>query len=338
MKGTFRLARNHLARLTILLFALSIPSFTLPGQVEIESPRPAPGLGIRIHALPMDLAHRDSLENAVKGRNFELAEKILMTDIEGNPKSQPVLTLLGDIFFLDGKYLDSAIAMKKAQALGPLDNRSRFTLAMAYVILEKGAWARPELEALAKSDPRNALYPYWLSRLDYSDMSLNSAVENVKKAIELDPTFMKAYDNLGLYYDALGKSEEAIHAYQDAIRLNHQRHLHSPWPSMNLGAVLIKSGRLDEAEPYLKESLTESPRFPKAHFQLGILLEKKKRYKEAVEELKQAAEFDETYPEPYFVLGRLYHRLGDEKSAQEAFRMFQERNQKEKEKNVRRLH
>jgi tetratricopeptide (TPR) repeat protein len=120
--------------------------------------------------------------------------------------------------------------------------------------------------------------------------------------------------------------------------LNREQRLHSPWPALNLGAFLFKLGRPDEAEVYLRESLQEDPRFPKAHFQLGLLLEKSGKYAEAVQELKQAAEIDPSYPEPCFALGRIYRRLGDEKSAQAAFQMFQDKSQKEKEKNVRQSH
>ena len=324
--------------LAALLLVLAIPVLGHTGQETRDAVAPALGLSTRIQSLPLDAARRNNLIDALRTRNYELAEKILLDEIERSPKSQSTLKLLGDIFFLDGSYLNSAITMKKAEALGPLDDHSRFTLSMAYVTLDKGDWARPELEALARSEPRNALYPYWLSRLDYRDMHLTSAVANAQKAIALDPTFMKAYDNLGLYYDALGKSEEAIRAYKDAIRLNREQRLHSPWPALNLGAFLFKLGRPDEAEVYLRESLQEDPRFPKAHFQLGLLLEKGGKYAEAIQELKQAAEIDPSYPEPCFALGRIYRRLGDEKSAQAAFQMFQDKSQKEKEKNVRRSH
>jgi tetratricopeptide (TPR) repeat protein len=319
----------------ILLPGTGVWSAAQTGQDALN---PASTLGASLQAAPLEADRRASLSVAVKGRNYGVAEKILLEEIGRNSEPQPLLTLLGGIFFLDGKYLDSAIAFKKAEAIAPIDDRSRFALAMAYVTLGKMDWARPELEKLAQTDPRNALYPYWLSRLDYDDMHLASAVANAQKAITLDPSFMKAYDNLGLYYEALGKDDEAIGAYREAIRLNRKRRIRSPWPSMNLGALLLKRGRLDDAGASLKESLNEDPRFPKAHFQLGLLLEKQKKLTEAVQELKQAADLDPTFAEPCYALGRIYRHLGDEKSAKEAFQLFQQRNQKEKQKNVRRSH
>jgi hypothetical protein len=53
------------------------------------------------------------------------------------------------VFFLDGKYLNVAIALKKAEKVSPLDDQSRFQLAMSYVILNHAGWARPELREVA---------------------------------------------------------------------------------------------------------------------------------------------------------------------------------------------
>jgi len=234
-----------------------------------------------------------------------------------------LLKFAASVFFLDGEYLNTAIALKKAEALAPLDNPSRFTLALAYIILNHRDWARPELETLVKSDPRNALYPYWLGRIDYDAMQFTSAVANFQKALALDPAYMKTYDNLGLCYEALGQYDEAIKTYEQAIRLNREKAQPSPWPPVNLGTLLVKLGRLEEAESALLESLRYDPRFPQARYQMGLLLEKQKKDNEAVAQLKLAAEFKPNYAEPHYVLGRIYKRQGDIKNAELAWATFQ---------------
>ena len=296
--------------------------------------RDIPATGVSPGALeeaPLDPARRLSLQVAIKSRNYARAETLLLEDIRRNPKSPQLLTLAGGIFFLDGKYLNSAISMKKAEALAPLDDRSRFTLAMAYVTLEHRDWARPELDRLAASDPRNALYPYWLSRLDYDAQQFSAAIAHARQALALDPGFMKAYDNLGLCYEALGKYDDAIQAYQDAVGLDRASRSPSPWPALNLGALLVKLSRLEDAEKYLKESLRDDPRFPQAHYQLGALLARQHQDAEAVQELKQAAALNPSYAEPYYLLGKIYQRQGNKNAAEAAWSTFQ-RLKKEKPK------
>src|SRR5438034_11645754 len=98
-----------------------------------EEMGPAP---ISLYTVPLAPVLRTELDAAVKARNYERAETLLAHEIEKDPKSPQLLTLLAGIFFLDGNYLNCAIAMKKAEALAPLDERSRFTLAMSYIVLK----------------------------------------------------------------------------------------------------------------------------------------------------------------------------------------------------------
>ena len=59
---------------------------------------------------------------------------------------------------MDRKPLNAAIALKKAEVLGPLDNHARLQLALAYIAMKRGDWARPELERLALAEPANVTY------------------------------------------------------------------------------------------------------------------------------------------------------------------------------------
>src|SRR5262245_25574712 len=302
-----------------LLFLVLYPINTA-GQESKEAPSPDPNVLLK---LPPDDELGSKIEEALKRHEYERAETLLVEKIKQSPKSPELLTLLGHIFFLDGKYLNSAVAMKKAEALSPLGEADRFTLAMAYVRLNHNDWAKPELIKLTESHPGKALYPYWVGRLEYSAQQFHSAVTQFHKALALDPNFGKAYDNLGLCHEALGQYEEALRNYQEANLLNRQNSQASPWPPLNLGSLLTKLDRVSEAESYLRESLSYDGKFPKAHYQLGVLLEKQQKYVEAVAELKQASTFDPSYPEPHYALSRIYRRQGETKNAEIALNTFQ---------------
>jgi tetratricopeptide (TPR) repeat protein len=154
-------------------------------------------------------------------------------------------------------------------------------------------------------------------------MQYKAAEANLQKALKLDAKFMKCYDNLGLTYEALGQYDDAIRVYQQAILMNRSEQAPSPWPPLNLGTLLVKLGKLDEAEVYLDESLKYDPRFPKAHYQMGLLLEKQKKDEQACEELLEAARNDPSYSEPHYLLGRIYTRQGDKPRADVEWQIFQ---------------
>lgn len=264
------------------------------------------------------------ITEALRTSDHARAEALLLVAAEANPQSAEVLRVLGGVFFLRGRPLNAAIALKKAEAIAPLDERSRFTLAMAYVALGHRDWARPELAKLTAAAPASPLYPYWTARLDYDDGQYATAVKGLLRAVELDPRHMKAYDNLGLCYEALGRFDDAQRSWEEAIRLNAEQQAKSPWPALNFGLLLTRLDKLDEAEARFRESLASDPRFPPARYQLGITLGKKGRVAEAVAELEEAARLDPAYPEPQYALSRLYRRAGDKEKADRALQRFQE--------------
>ena len=187
---------------------------------------------------------RARIEEALRARAYERAETLLLEAVEREPRSAELLRLLGGVFFLRGNYLGAAIAFKKAEALAPLDERSRFTLAMSYVVMGRRDWARPELAKLAASAPRNPLYVYWTARLDYDDGQYAAAVGGFLRGDRARPPFMKAHDNLGLCYDALGRFDEALASYGEAVRLNR-----SPGLAVTLATLEPRSASLPPRPP-----------------------------------------------------------------------------------------
>ncbi|HET9178408.1 MAG TPA: tetratricopeptide repeat protein [Terriglobia bacterium] len=292
-------------------------------HAQRESRHSPEGLTAELSKTTLASQQQEEIIKAIRAHKYSHAEELLLAEIDRSPHSSETLRILGGVFFLDGKYLNSAIAYKKAEAITPLDPPSRYTLSMAYIILGHPDWARPELEAMARSDPHNALYPYWLSRLDYDAMRFNQAVDEALRAIQLDSSFTKAYGNLGLCYEGLGQYDKAIGAYQSAIRLDEKSPSPSPWPPLNLGALLVRLDRLDDARKSIVKALRIDPKFPNAHFQLGLILERQGKYEESLKELQEAVQSNPSYADPYYVLGQVYQRLGEKDKAEASLRSFQ---------------
>lgn len=310
--------------LPLLLVALLGMGEADPQGFSRNEPGAKPPLLQALQDASLSAELREEIREALQRQDYTRAETLLVAEIE-KQESAPLLRLAGAIFFLDGKYLNSAIALKKAEAIEPLDESSRFTLAMSYVVLRRPDWARPELESLGQAHPENPLYPYWLARLDYEAGEYAKAVERLLQVIQLEPSFLRAYDNLGLASEALGKFEQAQEYYQRALDLNRKLTHPSPWPPLNLGILLTQLGDYQRAETLLRESLRYDPSFPQAHYRLGVVLEKQGHYPEAIEALQEAAALDPSYPDPYYALGRVYRRVGKLEEAKTALQEFQRR-------------
>jgi len=275
----------------------------------------------------VDPSRQTELERAINARDHAAVERILVEEAERDPKSPrsaKLLAIAAAVFFLDGHYVSAVIAWKKAEAIAPLDDRSRFTLAMACIRLNRRDWARPELEKLAAAQPQNPLFLYWLARLDYDERNYGSAVARLQKVIALDPKMVRAYDTLGLCFDYLGKFDEAVKNYNRAIELNRLQPKPSPWPQVDLAISLIALNQLPEAEKNLREAIGYDSQLPQAHYQLGRVLEMQGAYQSAADSLKTAIALAPEYPEPHYLLGRIYHRLGNEPLSKAEIARFQQ--------------
>ncbi len=289
--------------------------------------------------LPLEPMQQAAFDAAMKRRAFTEAETILINSAQGeyardkkSARAAQLYEAVGGVFFLNSEFLNAAISFKRADAAVPLQARNRFTLAMSYIRLNRRDWAKPELERLVKEHPANALYLYWLARLDYDAKAYNEAIAKFTKVVALDPTMMRAHDSLGLCYDYLGKYDEAIKHYRRAVELNAQQSIPSAnpsakpsgWPHVNLAITLLAQNKLAEAEAQLRAAIRHDARLPQAHYQLGLMLEKLNKTAEAIAALEEAARLDKQYAEPHYALGRLYQKQGDKVKGQAAMVKFQE--------------
>jgi tetratricopeptide (TPR) repeat protein len=273
----------------------------------------------RIKRAPLPPDQQASLVAAYTHQNFASVEKIL---------SQPngeLKALLGALEFVGGRTEPAVQAFHEADALRPLSDQDRFTLAMAEIKLLDGKGSRAELTRLNRDHPNSAIYLYWLARLDYDQRLYDAAVEKLKRVIVLDPASVRGYDNLGLAYDMMGLATEAQAAFARAVEMNRKLAAPSAWPPHNLGYLQLRLLQLPEAEDNLRESVRYDPKFALAHYHLARTLEKEEKDEAAIEEYKSAAALDATLAEPLYSLGLLYRRQGRTTEADSALAEYKKR-------------
>ena len=269
----------------------------------------------KVSHLQADVTHHD----------YVAAEELLIKEIEPDPKSAraaSLLAYLGSIYFLNHDYFNAAIAFKKSDAITPLPAGLQFSLAMAYVRIAHPDWARPVLESLSAHDPKNALYPYWLGRLDYDAQHYPEAIRRFEQAITLDPAMARAYDSLGLCHFNQNETEPAMRNFKTAIDLEQAASHPSPWPYIDRAATLEFLGRLPEAEADLRQALRLDPKLATAHYQLGNVLEHQNRLEAAVPEMQEAISLDGNYAQPHIALAQIYNHLGRRDAANEEVQIY----------------
>ena len=133
----------------------------------------------------------------------------------------------------------------------------------------------------------------------------------LRKSIELDPDNSLAYNNLGAVLGDLKRHEEAETAIRKAIELDPDY----ATAYNNLGGVLRDSKRYAEAEAVLRKSIKLAPGYALAYNNLGNVLGDSKRYAEAEAVLRKSIELDPDYATAYNNLGAV---LRDSKRYAEA--------------------
>jgi tetratricopeptide (TPR) repeat protein len=177
------------------------------------------GLLERIQNAPLAADERQAVTVSFSQKDFDRLETILLEKIPagGTPsEAQPDraaarLALLGALEFLGGRMNQAVQAFRQADGLSPLDDRDRFTFAMALVDLGDVKASRTELIRLNERHPDQPIYLYWLARLDYGQRLYDDAVEKLKRVTSMDPASVRGYDNLGLSYDMMGLTQHRPH-------------------------------------------------------------------------------------------------------------------------------
>jgi tetratricopeptide (TPR) repeat protein len=115
------------------------------------------------------------------------------------------------------------------------------------------------------------------------------------------------HSNLGQVLVKQGKLDEAIEHYAEAIRINPR----TVKAHTNMGNALLDLGREDEAIQHLSQAVRLDPDFADAHYNLGNGLARKQKYKEAIEEYRIAVRINPKLAETYNNMGNAFAALGE---------------------------
>jgi len=115
------------------------------------------------------------------------------------------------------------------------------------------------------------------------------ALNEYRRAIEIDPDYPQSYLNLGALLAREGRLDEAVSVFEEAIGIA-PRYANA-W--LNLGMAQIAGGRLDQAIDSLDTAVSLDPGSAAALTQLGVALYRAGREEEALDALSRAESLDD---------------------------------------------
>ena len=111
------------------------------------------------------------------------------------------------------------LALAALLLAGPAGAADDFTNGLAAFNKGDYALATEHFAAAAEAQPEDALPLAWLGLAQLRAGRSDEAVATLTKTIELDPKMPEAHHNLGNAYWDLGKTQEAVEHYQQAVFL-----------------------------------------------------------------------------------------------------------------------
>jgi len=128
----------------------------------------------------------------------------------------------------------------------------RFSFVFLFVFLSGALFAQKV--TMPSSDNSKAVKLYRQATAYYDQRKNQEALDELKKAIEKDKNFVEAYMLMGDIYSDMGKKEESVAAYEEALRINPA---FFPNTFMNLAKEEMKAGKYKEALDHLEKFLQQ---------------------------------------------------------------------------------
>ena len=159
-------------------------------------------------------------------------------------------------------------------------------------------------------DPASVLGWYYLGRTKYNENRFEEAVVAFQRCLKLDDKHVKAEDNLGLSYQALGRLDDALQAYRNAIDWQSDAKVKNPGPFIDIGGLFLETNQPEKAVEYLQKALEIAPDDAKAHQQLGKAYFNLNNLPKALDELEKAAQLAPNNAPVHYILAQVYRKQG----------------------------
>ncbi len=234
-----------------------------------------------------------------------------------NPNLGAAQYYAGRLLLLTGGDAHEAVDhLQRATQIDP-DPALHFDLLDAYRAAGDAVHARVELRLLESwLPPGNGRLMHAEGLIASDSGQLPAAVEDFQKAVEADPGFTSAWQDLGLGLAKLGKWQEAAAAFGTLAH----RQPDSYTTAYFYALALQNSGQGEDAEREVRRTISLRPGSADAYTLLGIVLGTRGDHQGAATALEKATALNPASFDAQLYLGRSRYALQDYAGAGEAFR------------------
>ncbi len=186
---------------------------------------------------------------------FAETEARLRADLQQNPQSAETFYQLALVLRQENKPRESLETYTRVAQIQKPNAAQLRSAALDYVLLDDYDDAVKWLRVALGMEPNNTDVLYSLGRCLYTKNLFSDAEKVYLRVLALNPTHLKAEENLGLTYDAENDPKKAEAALRTAMQWAKERGLKDPWPYLDLGIFLLDQSRDADAQPFLEKAV-----------------------------------------------------------------------------------
>ncbi len=265
-----------------------------------------------------------SARDAMQKRAFEDAIQRFRAADAACPGQQTVLLEMGNAYFMGQHFREAKDVAHRVLEADP-GNAAALEIKGNCEYLEGDASsAIGTFIDLLERHPEREEAAYMLGRIYYQQDTVDQAIGQFERVLRLDQNSYKAYDGLGLCYEAKGDNAKATRYFLTAIKLVAKDHPEYDVAYADLAELFLKTGDTRKAFDAAAIAANRNPTSARNFYLGGKALEQLGKADLALNWLERSAALDPNFPQPLYVLARIYRKLGQKEKAAEARRKFLE--------------
>lgn len=200
---------------------------------------------------PSDVRALEVLKRSYAEKDIGQALQKVTQFAKERPRSAAAQEFLGMMLLGAGKIAGARAALMDAKADDPKTTKVDLSLVQVDLLEKKVDDARNRLKSILAADGGNAIARTWLGNLEVMRGDNDSAIEDFRKAVEVNPLNAQAANNLAYLLIAYrNQTDDGIKYAQKAVELAPDR----PAYCDTLGWAYYQKGLYSSAIPYLERA------------------------------------------------------------------------------------
>ena len=248
------------------------------------------------------------------GRYSETASVLSKSGAQNDPAR---FELLGSAQALAGDLPSAVKTFQQAASSFPRNPQVYYRLALVFMLGRRDQDAQDVLATGLKNIPSSPLLLYAQAVVDEAIGTYQEAASLTEKSLQGDRNQPEVWGLLGSLYVRLGRTDDAVKAYQQAQNLGA-----GPHTCVDYAELLIRLQRFDEAEKQLRVLVERHPQDARVNRGMGKLYREQNQYTRAEPYLERAVKMNPDDAEAHFVLGETLRHLGRLEAAKREYAAY----------------